>query len=120
MDDAAFVRGLERLRDLSRDRKRLGERERTPRDTLGQCLALDELEHQGGTAIHVLDAVDRADVWVIERRQGACFSLEARATIGVIRGVRGQKLDGDLTTQPLVAGAIDFPIPPEPIGARTV
>ena len=108
MDDAALVRRVEGVRDLSRDGERLGERHRAGRDVLGQRLALDQLEHQCGAAVHVLEAVDRADVRVIERRQRPRFALEARATIGVAREVRGQDLDGDLTTEVLVAGAIDF------------
>ena len=115
-----LVRGFERLGDLPRDGQRFVDRNRPTRDPRAQILAFDQFHHQRPRRAAVFDAVDLGDVWVIERRQGACFSLEARATIGVIRGVRGQKLDGDLTTQPLVAGAIDFPIPPEPIGARTV
>ena len=48
MDDPLLVRGFERLRDLLRDRQRLVERDRAPRDPLRQVLALDEFHHERG------------------------------------------------------------------------
>jgi len=50
-------------------------------------------------------------VRVIECRQNACLALEPRATIRVAREVRGQQLHCDLTTELLVASAVDFPHP---------
>ena len=46
MDDALFVRGLERLGDLLRERQGLVERDRPARDALRQVLAFDQLHHQ--------------------------------------------------------------------------
>ena len=66
MDDALFVRGLERIGDLLRDSQRFGERERPLRNAIGQRWALDELEHQRVDAAAVLEAVDRSDVRMVE------------------------------------------------------
>ena len=59
MDDAALVRGLERLGDLAGDRDRLVERDRPAREARRQVLALDQLhdEHveRAGGALHVGD-----------------------------------------------------------------
>jgi len=46
MNDAAFMSGVERLRDLSRDRKRFVERHRFACDPIGERRPLDELQHQ--------------------------------------------------------------------------
>ena len=46
MNDAELVGGFERLGDLSRDRQRLVERNRTLRDAIGERRALDQLEDQ--------------------------------------------------------------------------
>ena len=47
MDDALLVRGFERVRDLLRDRQRLVERDRAPRDPLREIVAFDQLHHEG-------------------------------------------------------------------------
>ena len=108
MDDAALVRGVQGLRDLTRDRERVSERQRTLRDPFRQRLALDELEHQCGAAIDVLEAVDRADVGMIQRRQHPRFALEAREAFRIAREEPWQDLDRDLATELLVMGAIDL------------
>ena len=46
MDDAGFVRGLERVGDLLRDRQRVGQWHRAARDERGQILALDEFHDE--------------------------------------------------------------------------
>ena len=57
-------------------------------------------------AVDVLDAVDRADVRMIERREHARFALEARQPIGVGDEGRRQDLDRDVAPQLRVARAI--------------
>ena len=108
MDDAALVRGFQRIGDLTRDRERVVERQRTLGDLFRQRLALDELEHQRGAAIHVLEAVNRADVGMIQRRQHARFALEAREAFWIAREQPRQDLDRDLATELLIMGAIDL------------
>ena len=50
-----------------------------------QRLAFDELEDQGAHARRLLDAVDRRDVRVIQRRQRPCLSFEAGQSIRIAR-----------------------------------
>ena len=65
-------------------RKRLGDRQRAARaSAIGQRLALDQLEDQRAHAVGLLEAVDRGDVGMIERREHARLALEARQPIGV-------------------------------------
>src|ERR1700681_2736335 len=51
------------------------------------------------------DVVNRANVWMIERRSGARFALEAFPR-GIRRKRLGQHFNGDVAIQPRVAGAI--------------
>ncbi len=69
MDDPLLVRGFERLGDLLRDGQRFIERDRAARDALRQIVALDEFHHERGDACAFLEAVDRGDVRMIERRE---------------------------------------------------
>ena len=59
MDDALLVRGFERLGDLFRDRQRLVERNRAPRDAVRQRRPFDEFQHERRHAAGVFEAVDR-------------------------------------------------------------
>ena len=58
-------------------------RRRAPRPSqaLGQGLAFDELHDRARTPSVLFDAVNRADVWMIERRQHPRLALEARQPI---------------------------------------
>ena len=77
MDDARAMRRVERARDLDRDRQRLIERQRAFRQAIGERLAFDQFQDQRADAVAVFDAVDRADVRMVERRERARFALEA-------------------------------------------
>ena len=83
VDDALLVRGFERVGDLARDRERLLNRQRARRQTLGERRALDQLEHEAADAVGLLEAVDRADVRMIQRRQHPRLALEAREPLGI-------------------------------------
>ena len=73
MDHALGVRGGQRIDDLHRITQGLIERQRTSFDDLRERLALDVLHHQVIRA----DIVQRADVGMIERGDGARLALEA-------------------------------------------
>ena len=55
----------------------------------------------------LLEAVDRADVGMVQRREHPCFALEAREAIRVARERAGQDLDGDITTKLRVPCLVD-------------
>ena len=57
-------------------------------------------------ALGLLDAVDLGDVRMIQRGEGPCFTLEARATIRVVSEDRRQNLDGDLAVELDIARAM--------------
>ena len=63
---SALVRRFEPLRDLLRNRQRLGEGDRSTRDSLRQILALDEFHHQRTDTVRFFETVDVGDVGMIE------------------------------------------------------
>ena len=85
MDDALLVRGVERVRDLPRDRQRLVERQRPLRHAIGERLAFDQFQHQRVDAVAVFDAVNRGDVRMVQRGEQPGLALEAGETVGIGR-----------------------------------
>ena len=83
VDDALLVCRLERLGDLSRDRECLLNRQRTQRQTLGERRAFHEFEHEAAHASGLLQPIDRANVWMVQRRQHPRLAFEAREPIRV-------------------------------------
>ena len=59
----------------------------------------------------VLEAINRADVRMIEHRQHPSFALESGTTLGVRHERIGQQLDCDITVEPRVPRAIDLAHP---------
>ena len=68
MDNPLLMSGLERFRDLPRDRERLDDWQSRwmGRDPVRQRLALDELHHDRARTVIFLDAVDVRDIRMIE------------------------------------------------------
>ena len=69
MDDSFLVRDFERERNLPCNRKRVRQRQPTPVNPLGQCVARYQLEDERLDAIALFNPVDRRDIGMIERRQ---------------------------------------------------
>ncbi len=77
---------------------------RTPRDHVGQVLAIDELHDERAG----FKAVNLRDVRMIQRREGLRLALEARKAVAVARERVRQHLDRDVTREPGVPRAVDF------------
>jgi hypothetical protein len=93
------VGSFERLGNLARNWESFGERQRT-----AKLLAFDQL-HDDGV---LFEAVDLGDVGMVERGQDSRFALKALHA-GSVLGEGGRKdLDGDITIQLGIAGAVDF------------
>ena len=88
------------------DGQRLVERQRPLRDPIGERRPLDQLQHQRRGAARLLEAVDRRDVRVVERRQHLGLALEARQAIGVEHERVGQDLQRDVALQRRVAAPV--------------
>ena len=80
-----LVRGFEGLGDLTGDRKRLIQRNRTTGDALREVVTLDQFHHEGGHAPALFQAVDVRDVGMIQGREHFRFALKASKPIVVSR-----------------------------------
>ncbi len=69
MDNAQFVRRFKGLGDLRGDRHGVDQRHRTRPHPIGQRRPFDQLEHQRVRRSAVFEAVNLADVRMIERRE---------------------------------------------------
>ena len=111
MDDALPVRFVQRIRDLDGPRERLVERHRPFRQPRGERLAVDQLHDEEVDPLVVADVVDRADVRMIERGDGARLAFEAGAALRVGGEGRRQDLHGDIPSEPRVLRAVDLAHP---------
>lgn len=81
------------------NRERFIERDRALRDALREIVALHEFHHERGHVARALEAVDRRDVRMVERREDFGFALESREAIRVTSHRGRQYLDRDLALQ---------------------
>jgi hypothetical protein len=108
MDDSLGMRGLQRARDLDGILQQLGNRQSALFEPLRQRLAFQKLHDEIIDLALATDVMQRADVRMVERRDGFGLALQALAQAGRARHARGQNLQGDGAAQALVARAIHF------------
>ena len=77
-------------------------------ETIGERLALDELEHETAHVALARDAIDLSDVRMIERREHLRLASQAREALGIGRDRCGQNFYRDVAAQLEVARAIDL------------
>ena len=99
MDDPGLVRGLQRFRNLLRNRQRLIQRDRPLRDPISESRAFDQLQHQRPRALGFLDAVDGRDVGVVQAGEDLRLPREPGEPIRVIREGVGEDLQGDVAVE---------------------
>jgi hypothetical protein len=78
------------------------------RDPLLERRTFDELQDERGDAGRIFNAVDGADVRMIQRGKDSRFALESREPFGIGGNRRREDLNRDLAEQLRVAGAIDL------------
>ena len=83
MDDPLFVCGLERLGDLACDGQRLGHSHLTVLQALGERRTFDQFEHQRAVAVRFLEAVNRADVRMVQGGEHLRLTRETGAPFRV-------------------------------------
>jgi hypothetical protein len=111
MNDALLMRGFKCLGDLSCDRQRLIDRNRTARDAAGKRLAFDQFHYECWRVSCVFNVEDGGDVWMIERREDLRFALKPREAIRIVRQRGREDFDGDVATELRIARAIDLAHP---------
>jgi hypothetical protein len=118
MDDALRVRGPQGFRDLPGYGQGLVERNRAPRETLGQVFAVDQFHNERTGGVALVHPVDMGDVRMIQRGERLRFACEPRESVGIIgEGVR-KDFQGDVAIEPRIACAVTSPIPPAPNAER--
>ena len=105
MDDAAVVRGVERVGNLPADLHLVGQGHATVLEAGGERVAFHELEHDRLCTAEFLEAVNGADVRMVERREHLCLAAEPGDPIGVLGKAVGQELERDVAPEPAVARA---------------
>jgi hypothetical protein len=111
--DPGAVCRVQRARQLSRDRQRLGNRQGATLQPDVQSVAVDELHDEGERARssrkigwYLFDPVNLRDVLMVERGQDLCLAPKSREPLVVVRDIRGQHLDGDIPVQAQVARTV--------------
>ena len=99
---------LERLGDLSCHPQRIGQRECAVLQPAVQRFARDVLHDEEQRIAIFANFENLADVGMINRRHCHRLAAQTLARVRVSRELARQQLDGDLTIQPRVAGAIDL------------
>jgi hypothetical protein len=108
MDDALLMGGFKGLGDLSCDGQRFIDRDRPLCDAIGERRPLDQLHHEGLDALDLLETVDDGDVRMVQRGEGSCLTSEASQPFLVLCYSFRQNLDGDVSPEVRVRGAIHF------------
>ena len=106
VQDAARVRGGERVADRDGDAEELIERQSSRREDLGQRAPFDQLHRDHRDVVHVLDAVEHHDVGVCEGGNRAGFSFEADSKLRPRHPVGRDQLQGHQAAESRIAGAI--------------
>ena len=93
MDDALLVRRIQRVGDLPRDRQRLVDRRAGRRSSRSASVGPSTSSStSAGRPVDLLDAVDRGDVRMVERREHSRLALESREAIRIAAERCGQAL----------------------------
>ena len=111
MDDALLVRRGERVGERGGDLDEPGDRQGTLGDEKVERLALDQLHRQEVDAAGLLDRVDRDDVRVIERGDGAGLALEPLQPLRARGHLGRQHFESDVAAEPRVPRAVDLAHP---------
>ena len=107
MDDGFTVGGVEGGGDVCGEVEGGADWERASADGVGEGASLEQFHGDEGSALVVADFVDGADVGVVEGRGGARLAREAVEGVGALADAVGKELEGDLSAELRVEGAID-------------
>ncbi len=107
VNDALLVGYLQSLGHLQGKAMGLLHREGSLRNPLRQGGTLHQFQNQRSHIARFLEAVNGADVRVIERSQEFRFSLKPAHSLRIFDKLLGQDLQRDLPTQATVSGLVD-------------
>src|ERR1700733_5482843 len=78
---------------------------------LSQSLSHQELRDQVGRTLVDAESVNRKDVWMVQSCGRLCLLLKAPQPVGIFRHKRWKNLDGNVSLQNWVSGAINLAHP---------
>ena len=107
VNDSLGVGGFERIGELHAEFEDSIRRQRADGDELLQRGTLQQLHRHEMAAGVLPDVVDRADVWMIQRRGGAGLALEPFDSAGIPRQFFGEEFQRDGASEPRVFGQVD-------------
>src|SRR5262245_11407816 len=105
------MRSLQGIDDLSGDAQRLLHPNGARGNAISERQSLDELHRKRRTALPSIDAVDLRDVRMIERGQYFRLSLKSCEAASIVGKVQREYLQGDVTFQVEISGAVDLAHP---------
>src|SRR5207245_4613352 len=111
MDDPFAVGRLQRACDLSSQPEHLLYRQGLAIHVLFERLTFEQLHDEELLPLVFSHVVNRADVRIVERGCGVCFTLEAPLRAGFHGETRRQNLDSDASFEARVSGAVNFAHP---------
>ena len=107
VNDASVVSGVEGVGAVDADFEEAFEFQRARGDEVLQRGAVEEFHCDKGAAVVFADVVDGADVGMIQRGGGACFTFEAFERLWVVGEIVGEKFEGDEAAEARVFGFVD-------------
>src|SRR4030095_13587464 len=106
MNDPLLVRRVQCFRDLLGNRWGLVERDRSLFSTGRKRWSLDQLHYEGLEAVALFEAVNLADVGMVQRGERAGLALEAGQTFAIVCERLPQDFNGDVALELRVPGAV--------------
>src|ERR1044071_1582013 len=103
MNDALFVRGLERIGNLQRDAQRRVDTQRATLQPLGEGFAFDELHDEEMTAVVLLESVERRNPRVVQCSKRFGLPLEASDPLRIACEVWRKNLDRNRASELRIA-----------------
>src|ERR1019366_8721733 len=97
MNDPRRMSGIERVGDLNTKRQEQIGFKWTPRNTVLKRHTIEKLHGDERLPVLLADAVNRADVGVIEGRRGLSFALKTGERLRIACNILRQELEGDET-----------------------
>src|SRR5688572_26818385 len=103
MHETAIVRGLERGGNLCAESQRVGDREWSLTNQIGERLSADQFHDQAAALAEFREFVKSGDVRVVDRRQDTRFAAEPRQAVRVFTKIGVNELDGDVSIERAIA-----------------
>ena len=111
MNDPLRMGSFEGLRDLSGTRQRFVQREGTLCNAVGERGSLNQFKDERVDAMRFLDAENRGDVGMVQRRKNLRFALEPSEAVRIEREKVRENLESDVPMQSGIVAPIDLSHP---------